>query len=296
VEVVGGSYSLPAPWEKDHQLAFFGIWSDSDTATLEGFSVVGKGQIFGMRYVIPLPQYRLYAHNITLGLDYKHFNQAVGFTTGSGETTHTPISYLPLSFSYNATLPDELGGVTQFNAGLNLSFRGVVADETEFELKRFKGTANYIYATAGIQRTQKLPLGMGLFAKLDGQVSNQPLIDNEQYSAGGIESVRGYRESEALGDDAVHGTLEVSFPNPLERLVKRFQMVPFLFYDIAKLTIKDPLPGQDSSITLQGAGAGMRGSMIKNLEYEVDWAVALSATSRTRSDEQRIYIKVKAVF
>ncbi|MBI5237026.1 MAG: ShlB/FhaC/HecB family hemolysin secretion/activation protein [Deltaproteobacteria bacterium] len=298
VEVVGGSYVLPAPWEDDHQVALYGIWSDSATAFGEGFKVLGKGKIFGMRYAIPLQPYRLYAHNITLGLDYKHFNQAVGFTTASGQTTHTSISYLPLSFSYSGSLPDEWGGMTQFSGGVNMSMRGVGSDETEFELKRYKGTASYLYASAGIQRAQKLLLGMSLFVKADGQISDQPLIDNEQYTAGGMESVRGYMESEAAGDDAVHGTLEVSFSDPLERfeIGKWFQMSPFLFYDMAKLTIKEPLPGQSRGIKLEGAGAGIRGLMMKNLEYEMDWAVALHATDRIQRNDQRVYFKVKALF
>lgn len=298
VEVVGGSYVLPSPWEEEHQLALYGIWSDSATAFGEGFKVVGKGKILGIRYMMPLPQYRLYAHNITLGLDYKDFDQALGFTTESGQTTHTDISYLPLSFSYSSYLPDEWGGITQFGGGLNMSLRGVGSDEAEFELKRFKGKANYLYATASIQRNQKLPLGMSLFVKADGQVSTQPLIDNEQYTAGGMESVRGYKESEAAGDDAAHGTLEVSFPNPLERfeIGKWFQINPFLFYDIASLSIKEPLHGQDRSIRLEGAGAGIRGLIMKNLEYEMDWAVPLKATDRIQRNDQRIYFKLKAFF
>jgi hemolysin activation/secretion protein len=297
VEVLGGSYVFPAPWDEDHQIALYGIWSDSDTAFGEGFRVVGKGEIFGMRYVLPLPPYRLYAHNITMGLDYKHFDQAIGFTTESGETTETPISYLPLSLSYSASLPDEWGGMTQFSGGLNLSLRGIGSKETEFEDKRFKAKANYLYATLGIQRTQKLPLGMNLFAKADGQVSDQPLIDNEQYSAGGMESVRGYRESEAAGDNALHATLEVSFPDPLEKsgIGKRFQVSPFIFYDIARLTIKKPLPGQDRSTGLEGIGAGIRGSLTKYLEYELDGALALHETDRTERNDQRFYFKVKAL-
>ncbi len=297
VEVAGGTYALPAPWNGDHQLALYVIWSDSDTAFGEGFRVIGKGEMLGIRYVLPLPQYRLYSHNTTLGLDYKHFDQAIGFTSESGETTHTPISYLPLSFSYSAFLPDEWGGMTQFSGGLNLSLRGVVSDEREFELKRYKATAGYLYATAGVQRTQKLPMGINLILKIDGQVSDQPLIDNEQYTAGGMESVRGYMESEAAGDDAVHGTLEVSFPDPLERFGtgRWHQVSPFLFYDMAQLVIIEPLPGQDKSIKLAGAGVGIRGSVTKNLEYELDWASALDKTDRTERNDQRIYFKVKAL-
>lgn len=302
VEVLGFSYALPAPWNKDHQWALYGIWSDSNTAFGEGFTVVGKGQIFGTRYVIPLTEYKLYAHNITLGLDYKHFDNAVGFTKANGQTTHTPITYMPLSFSYNASLPDEQGGVTQFSGGLNMAFRGIVSDENEFELKRYKGTASYIYATAGVQRTQKLPLGLSLFAKVDGQVADQPIIDNEQYIAGGMSSVRGYLESEATGDHAVHGTLEVSFPDTLKAwsqenwITKRLQMSPFLFYDVAELITIDPLPGQFGSSTLEGAGAGVRGSMTKSLEYELDWATALRTTTNTKSGAERVYFKLRAVF
>ncbi len=296
-EALSGSYVLPAPWEENHLLALYGIWSDSDTAFGQDFRVVGKGAIFGMRYVIPLPSYKLYAHNITLGFDYKDFKETVGFMTGSGGETKTPITYMPLSFFYSASLQDEWG-LNQFSGGLNLSFRGLVSDQREFELKRYKGMANYLYFTAGIQRTQKLPLGMGLFMKVDGQVSDGPLIANEQYTAGGMENVRGYKESEALGDYAVHGTIELSFPDPLKKFGpgKWFQMSPYLFYDIAKLIVAEPLPGQDRSHKLMGTGAGLRGSITKYLEYELDWAIALSNSDHTQKKDNRFHFKLKALF
>lgn len=301
VEVFGGSYSLPAPWNEDHQLALFGIVSDSNTVTFgEGFTMIGKGQIFGVRYVISLPQYKLYAHNITMGLDYKHSYQLANML-GSSEPTTTLVNYMPLTFSYNASLPDEWGGATQFSAGLNMTFRGLVSDEAEFEVARYKARAGYLYATFGIQRSQKLPWGMGLFAKVDGQVADQPLISNEQYSGGGMESVRAYLESEAMGDNAAHGTLEVSFPDPAEKFMpanlipKGFQMSPFLFYDVARLITIDPLPGQDRAVTLSGPGVGVRGSLTKYFEYEMDWAIALHTTDKTHRDDQRIYVKLRGV-
>ena len=56
-----------------------------------------------------------------------------------------------------------------------------------------------MYFTAGMERDHKLPSGMGLFLKLDGQIADQPLISHEQYIAGGMTNVRGYKEAEALG-------------------------------------------------------------------------------------------------
>ncbi len=300
VEVVGASYALPAPWNREHQMAVYGIWSDSNTfVSGQGFHVAGKGNIWGGRYVIPLPPYRLYAHNITVGLDYKHFDDSIGFLDPtSGQDTHTPLTYMPLSFSYSGYLQDEWGGSTQFSGGLNMNFRGIVSDSEEFALKRYRATPNYVYATAGIQRTQKLPWGMGLFVKVDGQLTDQPLISNEQYAAGGMESVRGYKESEALGDLALHLTTELVFPDPFERfgIAKRLQMTPFIFYDWAALTAKDPLPGQEGRIDLQGTGIGIRGSVTKNVEYEVDWAVTLGGTDKTPSGTDRFYFKLKTLF
>ncbi len=301
VEVLGASYVLPVPWQENDQLALYGISSNNITELgedFDGFKVIGKGKIFGARYVTALPEYHLYAHNLTLGADYKQFDQILGFATQNGVTTHTPVSYTPLSFSYSASLPDEWGGMTQFNAGVNLSFRDVGSHERQFEISRYKGRADYVYETAAIQRTQKLPKGMNLFVKVDGQSSDQPLIGNEQYIAGGMESVRGYKESEASGDSAVHATIEVSFSNPFEQsgIGKWLQMTPFIFYDLAALTTQEPLPLQAGSIKLEGAGVGMRGTMAKNLEYELDGAKALDATTRTKSNDLRLYFKLKAVF
>lgn len=294
VQAFSTSYALPAPWELDDQWALYGIWSDSKTAFGEGFNVIGKGTIIGTRTVMMLPEYKLYTHMLTLGIDYKHMYQSLRIAVGGVD--EVPVNYLPLSAAYGSSLPDA-GGITQFNAGVNLNFRGVVSQEAQFEQKRFKGRANYLVLQAGVQRTQKLPLGMGLSLKVDGQASDQPLIDNEQYVAGGMESVRGYRESEALGDNALHGMLELSFPDPLDRKGGGggSQMSPYLFGDYARLTIKEPRY-QDHSISLAGAGAGIRGSLAKHLEYELDWAMALQATDRTEKHDQRIHWKIRAVF
>jgi len=300
VQALSASYALPAPWQKDDQWALYGIWSNSNTAFGEGFQVIGKGHIFGTRYVVMLPEYRLYTHMLTLGLDYKHIIQTTSTRDGSAASPadEVPVNYAPLSFSYSSSLPDERGGMNQFSAGLNVNFRTSDSQEAKFEMSRYKAQANYIVITASAQRMQKLLWGMNLSVKADGQVSDQPLISSEQYPAGGMESVRGYKESEELGDSALHGTLELFFPDPLmgNGAGSKVQVSPFLFYDFAALTIKDPLPGQDRSIRLSGTGAGLRGSMAKNLEYELDWAVALSESNRTEKYDQRYHWKIKAVF
>ena len=300
VQALSASYTLPAPWQKDDQWAFYGIWSNSNTAFGEGFQIVGKGDIFGTRYVVMLPEYQLYSHTLTLGLDYKSIHQTTPTTTEIAQTTteDIPVQYTPFSFSYSSSLPDKWGGMSQFGAGLNMNFRSSSNQEMKFETSRYKASANYLVFTASALRMQKLTWGMNLSLKVDGQVADQPLINSEQYTAGGMESVRGYKESEVLGDNALHGMFELSFPDPLGRTAmgKKVQISPFIFYDFASLTIKEALPGQDNSIRLSGSGAGIRGSIAKNLEYELDWSVALRATDQTEKHDQRSYFKVRALF
>ena len=294
VKLYAGSYTLPAPWMKDHQIAFYAIKSDSNTTSAgQGFLVTGKGSIVGMRYVIPLAPYGAYAHNITIGLDYKDFQE----TTGPNGTIQTPVKYLPLSLSYSSSVPDAWG-VTRFSSLLNVAFRGLVTDQSQFEVKRFGAEGNYMYVTAGVERQQKLPAGMSFFLKLDGQIADQPLINNEQYIAGGVTNVRGYLLAATLGDDAVHGTAELSGPDlgPRLGLGSRLQCTPYIFYDYAWVKVTQPLPSQTETTRLQGTGVGLRGNLYRYMYFEADLAFPLSSTRQTEKNEQQFYFKLGAQF
>ena len=289
------SYTLPAPWALDHQIALYGLRSDTNTSVFgQGLFVTGKGEIVGSRYVIPLPPYQTYVHNLTLGVDFKDFEQTTGFTQGEG--LKTPVKYAPLSFSYSSSLPDSLGS-TRFSSGLNVVFRGLITDESNFAFNRNDALGNYVYVTGGAERNFTLPWGMGAFLKVDGQISDQPLIPNEQYTAGGMTNVRGYEEAAALGDNALHLTAEISGPDLGPRILHdRFQLTPYVFYDFARLTVISPLPSQTDTFRLQGAGLGLKGMYAKHWYYEVDYACPVSPMRATDNFTQRWYFKVGTQF
>lgn len=294
VQVASGSYTLPAPWDRDDKVVVYGVWSNTETASAAGFNNLGKGSIIGTRVILPLTGVGDYSHTAVLGFDYKNFQETVGLAGSEG--VKSPISYFPFSVAYNASLRDD-GGVTSFNTGINMSFRGAAADPRQFEDKRFKARGNYIFMTAGVERNQKLPGEFTLLARLDGQVADQPLIANEQYTSGGVESVRGYHESEASGDDALHGVFELAAPDLLKTVGKdRFCLIPYLFYDAAGLWVKDPLPGQELRSGLQGTGFGLRGTLFGSLEYQADLGFALMETSRTAPGDSYLHFKVKYQF
>jgi len=113
-----------------------------------------------------------------------------------------------------------------------------------------------------------------------------------------MQSVRGYKETEATGDDGLHGTLELSAPELSGVLwpVKWLHLTPFIFYDFAWLHVQEALPGQESDINLQGLGIGARGTFWKRWEYELDWGIALAETDKTPRNTTRVHFRVKYQF
>lgn len=294
VEVVSSSYSMPTLWNREDKLVAYGVISNSNTNSAAGFSNLGKGTVVGSRLIMPLPGSESFFHTAILGFDYKDFSETVGVAGGPG--SKTPITYFPVNSAYSAYLRDS-SGLTSFNSGLSMIFRGAVSDAGQFADKRYKASANALVLTAGLERNQQLPGGFTLMAKLDGQLSDQPLISNEQYSAGGVESVRGYHDSEASGDNAIHGVLELASPELLKQTCQEHCAVtPYIFYDAAHLGTREPLPGQDWSATLQGAGFGLRGTFLKGFDFQTDLGFPLRENSRTRGGEPRLHFKVRYQF
>jgi hemolysin activation/secretion protein len=295
VEVVSASYMLPPPWDTDHSVIVYGVYSNSSTTFGDAFNTLGKGHVIGTRYIVPFPSYESFNHSAIIGFDYKNFDETT--SQGGSRVDSSPVEYMPFSLAYNGSLPDSTG-LTLFNFGFNMAFRGLVAREERFEYKRFKSRSNYFFASLGAERRQQLPFGANLEIKLDGQVADQPLISNEQFAAGGMDSVRGYKESEVMGDSAFHGSVELVSPDlaPKVGLGARFQITPYIFYDFAALWVKDPLPGQDDAMNIQGAGAGIRGYLFKALEYQVDGAFALVDTNKIRRGDHQVHFKVKYAF
>ena len=127
VEVGAAAYSMPAPWNVNHTILLSGIWNDSNTAFGEGFSTVGKGHVFGLRYVLPLPGFTntriIWSSDWTTRISRISPWLSANTPSTQSNGANPPVTYFPLSFLYTSYLTDS-HGVTQFSAGLNMAFRG----------------------------------------------------------------------------------------------------------------------------------------------------------------------------
>jgi len=292
VQVLSANY-LARFDESDILLALYGVNSNSSVSTVGGINVLGKGNILGARLIKPLPALDNFYHSISFGIDYKDIQQTVQF----GQTFNTPVTYMPFSAVYSATLQDSTG-ITQLGSGITFGVRGLVADEAEFKAKRWNRETNtypkpdFFVFKADLSRTQALPWGFQGYAKVDGQFSGDLLISNEQYLAGGADTVRGYLESQAAGDKAVHSTLELRTPALFKSVDWLQDLRLSAFYDVARIGIIDPSAGQDTKRALSGTGIGLRMKAWKRFNLTLDVATPLEDFGVTKKNTVTSHMRV----
>ena len=287
-------------------LAVYAVDSDSDVAAVGTLSVLGKGKIVGVRGIRTLDSMGRYFQNLTLGIDFKNFDENIRLTPQDGLATAIRYVNWSASYGFGWTLPRWS---TDFSIGAAWGMRGFGNDDAEFEQKRFKARANYGYLTGSAQATRRLFEDARLVARLSWQYSNSPLISNEQFTAGGASTVRGYLEAERLGD--LGGALTLEFQSP--SLVKGSHVEELrllTFVDTASLWTRDPLPSQESRFRLASAGAvttgqrqdysgavaGLRFKGFGGMSAEVDWARVLRDGANVHDGDDRVHFRLNYGF
>lgn len=101
------------------------------------------------------------------------------------------------------------------------------------------------------------------------QLTPDPLPIIEQFSIGGIDTVRGYVQNQLVTDNALLASLE--FRVPLTRDPSIFQLTPFIE---AGTGWNNLLPDPENA-TLVGIGLGLRWTIVKGLSVRLDYGVPL---------------------
>ncbi len=252
-KVFSGYYLAPIPGAEGTSLMLQGTKQDSNVSTLGGADVTGRGQTLGLRLLQSLPAEKDFYQSVSLGLDYKHFDQDV---VVAGSHLLAPVTYWPLSAGYDATWTG-LKTETAFNATVTLHLRGLGSGSAAFNASRFGAEGSFIYLRGDLSQTRELPAGFQLYGKVQGQISQEPLLSAEQFSAGGLGTVRGYLEATTVGDNALFGTVELRSPPLANRVgLKDGDWRVYVFGDAGHQSLNHPLPGQTGQFDLASIGAG----------------------------------------
>lgn len=298
-------------------LVGYGVTTESDTTTVGNLNVIGAGDILGLRLILPLESEPRFFHSATLGFDYKDFSEDLA-GTGADSAQSTPIDYGLLSLAYAAT---RVHGDPNTKTGIDLSWNlglrafddtlpcarlgdtnsdGIpeVLTETasEFECKRHGARANFSYLRADLSHQQALGAWR---AALRGraQWSHEPLINNEQYSLGGANSVRGYFESQTLGDSVLLLDFEASTPflgKALGSGVNDLRLIAF--FDWGHVQLEKAGAGEPASTTLAASGGGLRLRAFKGLSLTADWAYPLREAGTVKRGDSRTHLSLSYEF
>jgi hemolysin activation/secretion protein len=159
-------------------------------------------------------------------------------------------------------------------------------------VKRYNADPNYFIFKLGLTRQQVLPGNWSVVGRIDGQLASGPLISNEQYAGGGVDSLRGYTEAERLGDNGARASLELHTPQLLARVSPQFdQSFVYLFADGAWLQSIDVLPGQLSDSRLGSVGIGFRLKW-NGLSADLDGARALNEAYVTHAGDYSAQFRI----
>jgi hemolysin activation/secretion protein len=290
VQVWSGTYVLPTGWA-DTRLALYGIGISSNTqlgVSVGGLSVVGAGSIYGARLVKPLPgSADNILHSLSFGFDYKSFDQQI-----ASLTENAPISYASFMTGYDGSLRRD-SSVTTLNLAGHFSVRGLGSDAQQFANKRLDAEPNFFYLTGDLKHQQRLPLDFRLLARVGGQTSMSALISNEQFSAGGPLSVRGYHQTQLLGDHGVNLSLELQTPHLLSGDWEDSQNLRLLtFFDWANIWIDNPIAPTPAAAHLASTGIGLRTQWFKHFLGELDWSYPLYRQGSIEPGRQRVDFRV----
>lgn len=293
-KVWSGSYSMPL--SNRWSLQFSGYKSDSNVATIGGTNVLGKGHSFGVSATYSMEPQGEWYNSLTMGIDYKKFDETTRF--GNNEEL-IPLKYLPFTFSYNGYRYSES---SQSSVGLSIvgatrSSFGIGSGWKEFDDKRYRASPSFALLRGDGTHTHNLLGDWQLGLRGAFQISSGALVSNEQFSAGGATSVRGYLAAERTGDDGLLGSVEWRTPSLARWLGPNVNEWRFYaFADAATLRLRETLPEQDASYSLASVGLGTRMQVLDWLSGSLDWGYPLKDGPNTRKHDPRLNFNLRASF
>lgn len=280
-----GSYLLPLPWR--NSLTVFGSYTKSQAETVPGQSFQGDSWQMSGRYNVPLPTLEPVSHSFYAGLDFKQssnafliFGTSVNTGTGSGLA---PFSIFQLTAGYNANVPDDLG-LTSFELGGFYSPGGVTGWNTteQFQQNTPNACASYVYGKFNLNRTFILPYKFTLSGNFNGQLASSALMPTEQYGLGGYNTVRGYDERSANGENAYVFNTELRTPPGSifkifgnQEVDDTFQFLAFFDYGFTGNIQPPSNATTQQQFWLMSLGPGLRYNIDRFLSVRFDWGFQL---------------------
>jgi hemolysin activation/secretion protein len=213
-------------------------------------------------------------------------------------STRRALDYLPLSFRYDASLRDPWG-VSAF--GLGLSANAWYSD-SRANLQNITGSTessgHWVILNPSMSRDILIHTNWALSLHAEGQWASQPLISNEQFGLGGLNSVRGYQEGEVFGDTGWWIGVEQKTPPKVVGLVYRNHPLTVrasAYMEYGEVYLLDP-QGRPDRTALWGTGFGGVASVGATWEARLLFSWPLLSAGTAHAGVPRVNFSLSAQF
>lgn len=293
-EISSASYLFHIPDSRLSLLLTY-LHSNSNVTALGTTDVAGRGTSAGFRLLIPLGGTSNFSHSFSVGWDYKKYFELDTFLVSKTLGT-APITYYPVSANYAANWSGAKSN-TDLTVGLEFGLPAFGSTAGQFDNKAYNAPPGFAILRAGVTRQQDLRHDVQLWGSVQGQLSNEPLVSSEQFSQGGADSVRGYLESEALGDSGVSLESELRSPSLAKYIGSPLKSLRFhVFADTGVVHLTQALQGTKPNVRLSSVGVGARVNLWGYLDGSVQDAQALSTGPDTKAGTNSVLFRVTGEF
>jgi len=283
-----GAYVAALPWQ--HNFSIFGTYSKANPNTVDSFDQNGYFWQASMRYNIPLPTLSLlegldFRHQTYVGYDFKASDTNIFFqgaelpTTSNGLVGLYNISQFTLGYSFNWVDPI---GSTSFETVLFGSPGGMTSNNTTTAFQNIDGGADaqYIYGKFSLSRIFRLPGDAAILLSGQIQQADSNLMPSESFGIGGYDTVRGYDQRSANGDNAYLGNVEIRTPPISFWQISGAgeavdQLVLLAFFDYGQVLQYSPDTITSENWHLMSVGPGLRYNIGPYFNVRFDWGFQL---------------------
>lgn len=265
-------------------------YGTSDPDLGQDLTLDGKSLSTSLSYNFRSPMLFVDYSDWSISLDFKQSNNNLDFGgddlfdsfTDVAQISASHIQAIPMPFgavAYTVKATYSPGNLTRYNK------------DSFHSNSRVDAQADYLYGTLNIDLNFNLPYSFRFQQRFKGQLANHNLIGNEQITAGGQYTVRGYEESEVGGDDGFYLLSDIYLPSQnLNYFDQSFGLiVPNLFFDYAYIKTNDQYGDGSLSKTLLSVGAGFEYYFDNFFSLKVQQAWNLNDTNLNPNNDRKLH-------
>ncbi|MBD2692306.1 ShlB/FhaC/HecB family hemolysin secretion/activation protein [Anabaena catenula] len=239
------------------------------------------------------PLYQTPNQEFTLGItgsrqesETSLLNEPFSLSPGANDQGETRISAIRFFQEYTQRDNVQVFAVrSQFSFGID-AFNATNNDSApDSQFVTWRGQTQYL---------RLLTPDTTLVLRSDIQLSDRPLVALEQFSAGGQQSVRGYRQDYLLADNGLFASAEVRTSIlRIPKLETTLQVSPF--FDVGTVWNHSSSDVDIKQQTLTSVGVGLRLLVGENFNAKIDWGIPLLNVEKSGNSlqENGLYFSVE---